>query len=138
MKVGYNVLVWRSFHRLTAMNVFIVASLSASFFAALVAFGSVSRDATNLMRDLLWPHQLNPYRFRRYFPFYCSGLSWLLPFGSSRCGVESSMLLCDIVCGHLRGILCFPASQCPIRCSRLRDDLFTHLRSAVLVQPQDG
>jgi hypothetical protein len=53
--------VWRKFHLLTPLHVFIVASLSASVFAAVVALQSVSNDETAIMRDLLWPHQLDPY-----------------------------------------------------------------------------
>jgi hypothetical protein len=67
--------VWRKFHLLTPSQVFIVASLSASVFAAVVAVQSVSADATNIMSDLLWPHQFDPYigfaatfsRLSRYF-----------------------------------------------------------------------
>jgi hypothetical protein len=53
--------VWRKFHLLTPSHLFMVASLSASVLAAPVALLYASHHATNIMRDLLWPHQLDPY-----------------------------------------------------------------------------
>jgi hypothetical protein len=53
--------VWRKFHLLTPFHLLVVVSLSASVLATPVALHAVSHETTNIMRDLLWPHQLAPY-----------------------------------------------------------------------------
>ena len=57
----YNLLVWRKFHLLTPMQVFIVASLCAAVLAVPCAIASISHDDLAVFRDLLWPHHLNPF-----------------------------------------------------------------------------
>ena len=52
--------MWRKFHLLTPVQVFIVASVSAAALALPYALSTVSADETGIFRDLLWPHQLNP------------------------------------------------------------------------------
>jgi len=53
--------VWRKIHILRPVPSFIVASASAAILSLPFAINSVSRNDTAMFRDLLWPHQFNPF-----------------------------------------------------------------------------
>ena len=56
----YNRRVWRKFHLLGRVQVFVLSSLSAAIVAVPFAITSISHDETAFMRDLFWPHQFTP------------------------------------------------------------------------------
>lgn len=52
--------MWRKFHQLTPVQVFVVACFSAAVLAVPYALANISNDDTAIFRDFLWPHELNP------------------------------------------------------------------------------
>ena len=52
--------MWRKFHQLTPVQVFVVACFSAAALALPYALATISNDDTAIFRDFLWPHELNP------------------------------------------------------------------------------
>ena len=58
--VGYNPAVWRKFHTLSRVQVFVVSCVCAAVIAVPFAIASISHDETALFRDLFWPHQFKP------------------------------------------------------------------------------
>jgi len=52
--------VWRKFHILSRVQVFVVSCVCAAVIAVPFAIASISHDETALFRDLFWPHQFNP------------------------------------------------------------------------------
>ncbi len=100
--------MWRRLHVLSSAQSFVLATICAAFIALPIAVQSVSRDETALLRDLLWPHQLNPYI--SFSVFFVGVLPPLLGyFHLGRLG-----LLLNIAAGFVLmwltavfGILCF-------------------------------
>lgn len=102
--------MWRRLHVLSPVQSFVLATICAAFIALPITIQSVSHDDTALLRDLFWPHQLNPYV--SFSVFFLGVLPALLGyFHLGRLG-----LLLSIAAGLVLmwltavfGILCFVA-----------------------------
>jgi len=53
--------VWRRIQVLGPLQSFALGSACAAVIALPLAVRSISHDDTALLRDLFWPHQLDPY-----------------------------------------------------------------------------